>query len=132
MANQRPSVDQWLREARQAPGADGIGMYLTHDGVVRSKARAMVRNGDASALPVVGMRFSSDAEKVRQAVDRQTGLNRRKHSDAEILKTEESTGCHTCSHHDHSHGNGRTFPGKYPDDQNCTESQQEGQQMKAL
>ena len=69
MANQRPSVDQWLREARQAPGADGIGMYLTHDGVVRSKARAMVRNGDASALPVVGMRFSSDAEKVRQAVE---------------------------------------------------------------
>ena len=66
------------------------------------------------------------------AVDRQTGLNRRKHSDAEILKTEESTGCHTCSHHDHSHGNGRTFPGKYPDDQNCTESQQEGQQMKVL
>ena len=69
MANQRPSVDHWLREARQAPGADGIGMYLTHDGVVRSKARAMVRNGDASALPVVGMRFSSDAEKVRQAVE---------------------------------------------------------------
>ncbi len=69
MANQRPSVDQWLREARQAPGADGIGMYLTHDGVVRSKARAMVRKGDASALPVAGMRFSSDAEKVRQAVE---------------------------------------------------------------
>ncbi len=67
MAQQRPSVDQWLREAKSAPGADGIGMYLTHSGIVRAKARAMVRNGDASAPPVVGMRFSSDPEKVRQA-----------------------------------------------------------------
>lgn len=69
MAQQRPSLDQWLREAKSAPGAEGIGMYLTHDGVVRVKARAMVREGDASALPVIGMRFSSDPEKVRQAVE---------------------------------------------------------------
>ena len=69
MALGRPSVDQWLQEAKQAPGAEGIGMYLTHNGVVRSKARAMVRNGDASAPAVVGMRFSSDPEKVRQAVE---------------------------------------------------------------
>ena len=69
MAQQRPSVDQWLKEAKEAPGAEGIGMYLTHDGVVRAKARAMVRNGDESAPPVAGMRFSSDAGKVRQAVE---------------------------------------------------------------
>ena len=69
MAQQRPSVDQWLTEAKEAPGAENIGMYLTHDGVVRAKARAMVRNGDESAPPVAGMRFSSDAEKVRQAVE---------------------------------------------------------------
>ena len=69
MAQQRPSVDQWLREAKEAPGAENIGMYLTHNGVVRAKARAMVRNGDKSAPPVAGMRFSSDTEKVRQAVE---------------------------------------------------------------
>ena len=69
MAQQRPSVDQWLKEAKEAPGAENIGMYLTHEGVVRAKARAMVRNGDESAPPVTGMRFSSDTEKVRQAVE---------------------------------------------------------------
>ena len=30
-----PSMDQWLREAKAGPDAGKIGMYLTHNGVVR-------------------------------------------------------------------------------------------------
>lgn len=62
-----PSVDQWLREARASPEAGKIGMYLTHNGVVRETARAAVRDG-VQAAPVRGMRFSYDREKLEAAV----------------------------------------------------------------
>ena len=65
----RPSVDAWLSEARASKDAARIGMYLVHNGVVREDARARVRDGDADALPVRGMRFSADPDKVRRAVD---------------------------------------------------------------
>ena len=39
-------------------------MYLTHNGTVRQTARARVRQGDTSAKPVTGMRFSYDREKL--------------------------------------------------------------------
>ena len=65
----RPSVDAWLSEARASKDAARIGMYLVHNGVVREDARARVRGGDADALPVRGMRFSADPDKVRRAVD---------------------------------------------------------------
>ena len=58
-----PSVDQWLREAKQDESAERCGMYLTHNGTVRRTSRAMVREGDESAPPVVGMRFGYDAKK---------------------------------------------------------------------
>lgn len=64
-----PSLDGWLREAKAAPDAGKCGIYLTHCGTVRESARARVRCGDETAAPVRGMRFSYDAEKVRQAVD---------------------------------------------------------------
>ena len=63
-----PSLDQWLREAKVSPDAAKIGMYLTHNGVVRETARAAVRGGDAGAAPVRGMIFSYDREKVDAAV----------------------------------------------------------------
>lgn len=63
-----PSVDEWLREAKADPSAERIGMYLTHNGVVRRTARAQVRGGDPGAAPVSGMVFSYDREKVDSAV----------------------------------------------------------------
>lgn len=64
-----PSMDQWLREAKAHPNAGKIGMYLTHNGVVRETARAAVRDGSPDAGPVRGMLFSYDAEKVNAAVE---------------------------------------------------------------
>lgn len=63
-----PSMDAWLREAKADPSAEKIGMYLTHNGVVRKTARAQVRSGDETAAPVRGMLFSYDKEKVEAAV----------------------------------------------------------------
>ena len=65
---EKPSIDAWLREAKAQPEAAQIGMYLTHNGVVRSTARSKVRNGDGNAHPVTGMQFSCDWEKAREAI----------------------------------------------------------------
>ena len=62
-----PSMDAWLREAKASPDAGRIGMYLTHNGVVRETAKALVRSGE-DAAPVRGMLFSYDPEKVEAAV----------------------------------------------------------------
>lgn len=63
-----PSMDEWLREAKKDPSAKRIGMYLTHNGVVRATARALAREGDISAALVSGMAFSYDREKVEAAI----------------------------------------------------------------
>ena len=63
-----PSVDAWLREAKQDPAAKDCGMFLVHNGTVRQTAKARVRQGDETAARVRGMRFSYDAEKVEAAV----------------------------------------------------------------
>ena len=63
-----PSMDEWLREAKKDPSAEKIGMYLTHNGVVRATARALAREGVTSAAPVSGMVFSYDREKVEAAI----------------------------------------------------------------
>lgn len=67
MSKERPSIDAWLREAKASENADRIGMYLTHNGVVRGSARATVRNGE-EAPAVTGMRFSYDAAGVEAAI----------------------------------------------------------------
>ena len=33
-----PSIDAWLKEAKADPSAAKIGMYLTHNGIVRETA----------------------------------------------------------------------------------------------
>lgn len=66
---QIPSMDEWLKEAKKDPDADKIGMYLTHNGVVRKSAKAMVRNGDKDTKPVTGMIFSYNKEKVDSVVE---------------------------------------------------------------
>lgn len=59
-----PSMDQWLREAKQHESAPHIGMYLTHNGIVRASAKDKVRFDRKDTLPVTGMLFSYDKEKV--------------------------------------------------------------------
>ena len=61
-------MDAWLREAKASPESGKIGMFLTHNGVVRRTARAAVRDGERDAAPVRGMLFSYDPEKVEEAV----------------------------------------------------------------
>ncbi|MBP3522163.1 MAG: molybdenum cofactor biosynthesis protein MoaE [Clostridia bacterium] len=68
MAKTVPSMDAWLREAKAHPDADKVGMYLTHNGVVRGTAKARVRLGAQDAQPVTGMTFSYDREKMDAAV----------------------------------------------------------------
>lgn len=59
-----PSMDAWLKEAKTSENASKIGMFLTHNGVVRQTAKAVVRRGETDVPPVTGMYFSYDAEKV--------------------------------------------------------------------
>lgn len=59
-----PSIDTWLKEAKAHESAPRIGMYLTHNGVVRQSAKAQVRLGEADAKPVIGMLFSYDQAAV--------------------------------------------------------------------
>ena len=68
MAKTIPSMDAWLKEAKTAPNADKVGMYLTHNGVVRATAKARVRQGEENTKPVTGMFFSYDAAKVEAAI----------------------------------------------------------------
>lgn len=59
-----PSMDSWLKEARAHASAPKIGMYLTHNGIVRESAKAKVHQGAADTRPVVGMQFSYNQEAV--------------------------------------------------------------------
>ena len=64
MSKPSPSMDAWLQEAKQHPDAAKVGMYLTHNGVVRQTAKAKVRNDAPDTKSVIGMQFSYDAQKV--------------------------------------------------------------------
>ena len=44
MAKPEPSMDEWLKEAKQDPKAAQCGMFLTHNGVVRITPKAQVRD----------------------------------------------------------------------------------------
>ena len=64
MSRPIPSMDAWLKEAKAHETAPKIGMYLTHNGIVRRTAKAKVRCGAEDAGDVTGMLFSYDREKV--------------------------------------------------------------------
>ena len=68
MKKESPSIDQWLKEAKAHESADKIGMYLTHNGIVRKSAKAKVRLGEENTKNVTGMLFSYDQEKVDAAI----------------------------------------------------------------
>ena len=53
-----PSLDEWLAQAKQEDGAADIGMYLCHNGVVRSYSR--------DGRPVTGMDLAADRERLEE------------------------------------------------------------------
>lgn len=63
----KPSIDAWLKEAKEHPNCSQEGMFLVHNGIVRETPKAQVREGVNNGSLVVGMTFSYDAEKVDQA-----------------------------------------------------------------
>lgn len=65
---QKPSIELWLQEAKQAENWEKVGMYLIHNGVVRQSARAKVRLGEENAPDVQKMHFSYEEEKVQKAI----------------------------------------------------------------
>ena len=68
MKKQIPDINAWLAEAKQHESAPKIGMYLTHNGIVRESAKAKVRQGAEDTKPVTGMLFSYDEEKVNAVI----------------------------------------------------------------
>ena len=72
MAEQMPSIDAWLSEAKADPGFRDCGMYLIHNGTVRetpkAEARGIETDGVQPGNKVGGMVFDYDAAKVEAAV----------------------------------------------------------------
>ena len=68
MKNKVPSIDAWLTEAKAHESAKKVGMYLTHNGVVRETSKEKVREGAENTRPVVAMDFSYDSAKMEAAV----------------------------------------------------------------
>ena len=66
MSKPEPSMDQWLAEAKASENADKCGMFLVHNGIVRSTAKAQVRQGEEKP-PVAQVEFSYDAAGVEAA-----------------------------------------------------------------
>lgn len=67
------SIDEWIKTAKESENASKVGMWLTHNGVVRISARAEVREGKESK-PVIAMEFSYDAEKLQAILSRGKAL----------------------------------------------------------
>lgn len=63
-----PSVDQWLKEAKEDPNAEQCGMFLVHNGVVRITPKKQVREGVEGLGKVSRIEFSYDAEGVEKAI----------------------------------------------------------------
>lgn len=66
---EKPSMNEWLEEAKSSPNAKKCGMFLFHNGVVREDAKVKVRYADLNAKPVISMDFSFDNEKVKEAIE---------------------------------------------------------------
>lgn len=67
MAQQEPSIDQWLKKAKQDPQAAQCGMFLAHNGIVRITPKKLVREGVEGLGDVAQVEFSYDAEGVAAA-----------------------------------------------------------------
>ncbi|MDO5042779.1 MAG: molybdenum cofactor biosynthesis protein MoaE [Slackia sp.] len=76
MAKQAPSIDAWLEEAKHDEQAGNVGMYLTHNGVVRITPKQQVRAAtseeaaEAAKLgSVEAVEFSYDDEGLARAIE---------------------------------------------------------------
>ena len=67
MTRPEPSIDQWLKEAKQDPQAAQCGMFLAHNGIVRITPKKLVREGVEGLGDVAQVEFSYDAEGVAAA-----------------------------------------------------------------
>ena len=67
MGKPEPSMDAWLAEGKASENASKCGMFLAHNGIVRSTAKAQVRQGEQKP-PVAQVDFSYDAEGVEAAI----------------------------------------------------------------
>lgn len=66
---QLPSIDEWLKEAKNDPASLQEGMFLVHNGVVRQTPKAKVRQGIDDGSVVKGMEFAYDASKVDVVIE---------------------------------------------------------------
>ena len=64
-----PSMDLWLKEAKESPKAALVGMFLVHNGVVRETPKALVRKGLDQGNRVIGMDFSYNQLKVDRVIE---------------------------------------------------------------
>lgn len=64
-----PSVEKWLREAKEDVMAEDRGMYLLHNGVVRISPKEYVREGKGPKTGVETLAFSYNGGKVLEAID---------------------------------------------------------------
>ena len=69
MAQTRPSIDEWIAQAKADPAAKNCGMFLTHVGSVRETPKQLVRQGVDDGTRVTGMKFSYDEEGVAAAIE---------------------------------------------------------------
>lgn len=76
MSKPTPSMDEWLYEAKRDPQSCMVGMYLTHNGVVRATPKKQVRAASeeeaaqgASLGTVVSIDFSYDEDGLAAAVE---------------------------------------------------------------
>lgn len=68
MKRPSPSIDEWLKEAKNDLAALQEGMFLVHNGVVRQTPKARVRQGIDDGSMVKGMEFSYEAAKADAAI----------------------------------------------------------------
>lgn len=68
-SKQEPSMDAWLREAKQSENAAECGMFLTHNGVVRKTPKKQVREGAQGLGSVEAVEFSYDKAGVEAAIE---------------------------------------------------------------
>lgn len=79
-----PNITEWLKEAKEDPSAPFIGMYLTHNGVVRATPKRIVRanefehdpslntpvtEGNQKSQEVIAVDFSYNKEGLEKAVN---------------------------------------------------------------
>lgn len=69
MGEKAPSMDLWLREAKDCPDAPQMGMILTHNGIVRQTPKSLVRSGIDDNELVAAIDFSYDERLVQAAAE---------------------------------------------------------------